>query len=124
MIMRLTMKMPMINGLLLILISSHSFTSNRLRILSHSQTPFLTKSSFEWDIDPANVRVHVKTSSVDLGPVFTVSSYTMHGRVVDETGAPVKGICVRVNSNGKEGECSDETGAYYLTDMQDRLYMI
>lgn len=95
-----------------------------LSFISHSQTPFLTESSFEWDIDPANVRVHVKASSVDLGPVFTVSSFTMHGRVVDETGAPMKGVCVRVNSNGKEGECSDETGAYYLTDMQERLYMI
>ena len=70
------------------------------------------------------MKVHVKASSVDLGAVFTVSSFTMHGRVVDETGVPMQGVCVRVNSNGREGECSDVNGSYYLTDMQEHTYMI
>ena len=66
----------------------------------------------------------MKDASVALGPVFAVTSFTIHGRVIDENGHPVPNICVRVNANGKEGECTNEEGYYQLSDMEERLYMI
>lgn len=66
----------------------------------------------------------MKDTSVDLGPAFAVTSFTIRGRVVDENGTPVPHICVRVNANGKEGECTNEEGYYELSDMEEKVYMI
>lgn len=43
---------------------------------------------------------------------------------MDENGHPVPDICVRVNANGKEGECTNDNGYYELSDMEERVYMI
>ncbi len=61
---------------------------------------------------------------MDLGAAFAVTSFTIHGHVVDENGHPVPNICVRVNANGKEGECTNEAGYYELSEMEERVYMI
>ena len=55
---------------------------------------------------------------MDLGAAFAVTSFTIHGHVVDENGHPVPNICVRVNANGKEGECTNEAGYYELSEME------
>ena len=66
----------------------------------------------------------VGAASVALGPAFAVVAFTLHGRVLDETQQPVAGVCVRVNSNGRENECSDADGFFHLGDMEEREYMI
>ena len=66
----------------------------------------------------------VGAASVALGPAFAVVAFTLHGRVLDETQQPVPGVCVRVNSNGRENECSDAEGFFHLSDMEEREYMI
>lgn len=66
----------------------------------------------------------VGAASVALGPAFAVVAFTLHGRVLDETQQPVAGVCVRVNANGREGECSDAQGFFHVSDMEEREYMI
>ena len=66
----------------------------------------------------------VGAASVALGPAFAVVAFTLHGRVLDETQQPVPGVCVRVNANGRENECSDAQGFFHLGDMEEREYLI
>lgn len=47
------------------------------------QTPMLT-SSIEWNIEPADMRVHIQSNSVDLGAVFVITGFNLHGCVYDE----------------------------------------
>lgn len=68
--------------------------------------------------------MRVGAASVALGPAFAVVAFSLHGRVLDETQQPVPGVCVRVNANGREGECSDAQGFFRVSDMEEREYMI
>lgn len=46
----------------------------------------MSEKALKWEIAPATARVVVKNDSVDLGPIFAVTGFTLQGRVVDETG--------------------------------------
>lgn len=41
-------------------------------------------SSIEWNIEPADMRVHIQSNSVDLGAVFVITGFNLHGFVYDE----------------------------------------
>ena len=45
--------------------------------------PQLT-SSIEWNIEPADIRVHIASNSVDLGSAFIITGFNLHGFVYDE----------------------------------------
>ena len=50
---------------------------------NHQQTPQLTKT-IEWNIEPATMKVHVASNSVDLGAAFVITGFNLHGHVFDE----------------------------------------
>lgn len=83
----------------------------------------LLPGSPEWTIEPSKMRVSVNNDSVDLPESFVIKGFTLHGRVVDETGAPMKGVCIGIDSH-VTSQCTGEDGTYFLPAMKERLYMI
>lgn len=37
-------------------------------------------------IEPTDVRIHIQNNSVDLGTIFLISGFNLHGVVYDEDG--------------------------------------
>ena len=55
------------------------------------QTPQCTKT-IEWNIEPATMKVHVSSNSVDLGAAFVITGFNLHGHVFDENRMKVHSI--------------------------------
>ncbi|KAK8818259.1 hypothetical protein WA556_006079 [Blastocystis sp. ATCC 50177/Nand II] len=100
-----------------------SFEFRNLQSGVYMLTPSLTAAAPAWTLQPSHIRVTVKDDSVSLGAPFAVTGFALTGRVVDEAGEPMPGVCIGVNSHVTEA-CTDAAGAYTLPEMQEKLYMI
>ncbi|KAL3886602.1 hypothetical protein ACJMK2_026586 [Sinanodonta woodiana] len=89
----------------------------------YSLVPFYKGEHITFDVVPEVLKFHVAHSAQQLEPSFTVTGFSVTGRVMDsEKGSGVAGAKVIVN--GKEHTVTNADGIYHLEKMKTGSYKL